>query len=233
MSHACHAALVADLELATYVAPVFARVYVVPLALRSPGELHARERRPTGEPVVVLHAPSDPAIKGTAAIVRAVEAVARRHEVVFRLVTGAPHDQVLAELHDADLVVDQLNSVTSGVFALEAMALGRPVLGEIDGSALPPYQTELPVVRVTHETLERELQSLVVDPDRRGRLGAEGRAYVARNHDPAAVAAVTLEIYEHARRSDPGVYQATADGIVLLSSECGSELERVGIPGRT
>jgi hypothetical protein len=226
LSRVCHAALVADLELATYVAPVFRRVYVTPLPVHTDAEVDRGEQRAAGRPLVVLHAPSDPEIKGTAAIVRAVEAIADEYPVDLRLVTGVTHEQVVRELRGADIVVDQLNSVTSGVFALEAMALGLPVLGEIDASALPPYQTDLPIVRVTPATLERELEALVVDPARRLRLADQGRGFVARNHDPVTVAAIVLEIYRHARDGEPGVYQATADGIVPLSTERWRELER-------
>lgn len=233
LSRVCHAALVADLELATYVAPLFRRVYVTPLPLHVQVDAEAGEPRAADRPLVVLHAPSDPRIKGTAVLVRAVEAVARRHPVDFRLVTGVTHEQVVRELRGADIVVDQLNSATSGVFALEAMALGLPVLGEVDGSALPPSQTDLPVVRVTPETLEGELEALVLDPARRKRLAEEGRGYVTRNHDPVTVAAIVLEIYLHARRGEPGVYQATRDGIVPLTTGRWRELERRSRRART
>ena len=233
LSRVCDAALVADLELATYVAPVFRRVYVTPLPLHADVEAEPREPRADRRPLVVLHAPSDPQIKGTAAIVRAVEAVARRHAVALRLVTGVTHEQVLRELRSADIVVDQLNSVTSGVFALEAMALGLPVLGEVDASALPQYQTDLPIVRVEPETLEAELEALVQDPARRERLADEGRGYVARIHDPLTVAAIVLQIYQHARHGEPGVYEATGDGIVPLSTERWRELDRRSRRSRT
>lgn len=226
LSRVCHAALVADLELATYVSPVFRRVYITPRPLHVIVEAEPGEPRAADQPLVVLHAPSDPRIKGTDAVVRAVEAVAHRHPVDLRLVTGVTHDQVVRELRGADIVVDQLNSVTSGAFALEAMALGLPVLGEFDVSALPPYQAELPVVRVSPETLEGELEALVRDPARRERLGEEGRNYVTRNHDPVSVAATLLEIYRHARRAEPGVYEATREGIAPLRSERWRELER-------
>ena len=219
LSRVCHAALVADLELATYVSPAFRRVYVTPLPLHVDVELEPGEPRAADGPLVVLHAPSDPQVKGTAAIVRAVEAVARRHPVDLRLVTGVTREHVVRELRGADIVVDQLNSVTSGVFALEAMAAGLPVLGELDDSVLPPYQADLPVVPVTAETLEEELEALVLDPARRARLAVEGCGYVARNHDPVTVARTVLEIYRHARIAEPGVYQATVDGIVPLPAD--------------
>jgi glycosyltransferase involved in cell wall biosynthesis len=210
----CDAALVADNELATYVGPYFRRVYITPLPLhRDP---IAAPLQPEPGPPVVLHAPSDPGVKGTEMIRAAVEEVAERVALRFRVLTGASYEEVARELRRAHVVVDQLNSATSGVLALESLRLGLPVLGEYDPRALAPYQQDLPVVRVTPETLADELEELLLDEERRSSLAAAGPAYVRRNHDPVRVARTLLEIYAHARRSPRGTYLATADGISSL-----------------
>jgi hypothetical protein len=81
---------------------------------------------------------------------------------------------------------------------------------------LAPYQAELPLVRVTPESLEAELEALVRDPERRAQIGAAGRDYVERTHAPDGVGSTMLAIYRHARESEPGVYEATTDGIRRL-----------------
>lgn len=210
----CHAALVADLELATYLRPYYRRVYVTPLALHP---LTGGPRAPrTDGPPVVLHACTAPELKGTAQITAAAEALAKRVPLDYRLLVGEPYERVDAELRRADVVVDQLNSVTSGVFALEAMRLGVPVLGELDAAALAPYQRELPVVAVTPDTLEQELERLVRDGALRDELGARGAAYVERIYDPMRIGSTMLAVYRHARSAPPGLYHATADGIEAL-----------------
>ena len=207
----CHAALVADLELATYVRPYFDRVYVTPLPLHA--DVAVEEPARGRGPPVVIHAATDPVIKGTDVIARAADTVSRRVELEFHVLTGEPPERVAQWLRRADIVIDQLNSVTSGVFALEAMRLGLPVLGEYDPAALAPYQADLPVVRVTPETLESELEALVRDAELRAAVGAAGPPYVARNHGPVRVAGTVLQIYEHARRSSPGLFEATDEQI--------------------
>jgi glycosyltransferase involved in cell wall biosynthesis len=215
MGAVCHAALVADLELATYVRPYHARVYVTPLSLHA--ETRPQVREPHEGPPIVLHASTAPAIKGTAQITASVEAVARRVPLEYRLLVGEPHTRVQAELRRADVVVDQLNSVTSGVFALEALRHGIPVIGELDPDALAPHQRELPVVPATPETLAGELEALLGDDGRRRRIGDAGRAYVARTYHPERLGRVFLAVYEHAREGAPGLYEATADGIRELA----------------
>lgn len=209
-----HAAIVADLELATYVREYFRLVYVAPLPLHSDPLREPRTPAP-GVPLV-LHAASDPAVKGSDLVRAAAEDVSSRVPLELRVLTRARYDDVARELRRAHVVIDQLNSVTSGVFALEALRLAIPVLGEYDPAALAPYQRDLPVVRVTPETLPGELEALLRDPDRLATLGAQGPRYVTRNHDPGRVADAMLGVYEHARRARRGVYLATADGISPL-----------------
>jgi glycosyltransferase involved in cell wall biosynthesis len=136
----CHAAIVHDLELATYVVPRFERVYLVPPALHdAPAPVPAeRDDRP-----VVVHAPSDPSFKGTPKIEAAIDVLRQRVPVDFRLVRDVPNHLALRELAAADAVVDQLDSVNVGVVALEAMRLGKPVLSQLSARALAPYQAGL------------------------------------------------------------------------------------------
>jgi hypothetical protein len=200
------AALVADRELATYVAPFTRRVYVTPLPLH-PDPFGDEPVRPSSKRVV-LHAASDARTKGSAEISAAVEEVSRRVPLDYRHFTAVSYDEVASGLRDATVVVDQLNSVTSGVFALEALRLGVPVLGEYDPSALAPYQAGLPVVRVSPATLAEELERLLTDAEWRERAGAAGREYVRRNHDPDRVAETVLAVYRHARGGPEGTFHA-------------------------
>jgi hypothetical protein len=213
VSRLCHGAVVKDLELATYVYPFFERVYVVPPAIR--GDLLGERRREParGRTPVVLHAPSDPRYKGTSLIEQAVSEVERRTPLELRLLHGVPHDVLRRELRRADVVVDQVNAATTGVLALEAMALGLPVLAEYDPAVLAPFQAEVPVVRVSPQTLAQELEDLLGDPERRRDLAERGREYVARVHAPARVAAAALRVYSHAREHEPGLWEATADAL--------------------
>jgi glycosyltransferase involved in cell wall biosynthesis len=209
------AAIVKDLELAAYAYPFFERVYVVPPPVRR--ELLERDGS-TGpaERPIVLHAPSDPRSKGTEAIERAVADVATHVPLEFRLVTGVSHAELREELRRATIVVDQLDAAGTGVLALEAMAVGKPVLAEYDPAVLAPFQADAPIVRVRAETLARELTELMSDRERRERLGRLGRVYVLRTHAPVRVAEATVRIYLEARHASPGLFQATAVGIAPL-----------------
>jgi glycosyltransferase involved in cell wall biosynthesis len=149
-----------------------------------------------GDEVVVAHAPSDRAVKGTAHILQAVDRL--RHEGVpirLELIEGVPRSHVLERLAYADVVVDQLLLGWYGGLAVEAMALGKPVLAHVreDEPEDNPFGPELPVMRATPVTVEDELRRLALDAAGRRRLGLAGRAFVERHHDPRRIARTVLD----------------------------------------
>lgn len=214
----CHAAVVADRELLANVRPFFRTVYVVPAPVRLDLPV-APDPEPlaSGAGPIVFHAPSHPVVKGTEMIARALERVGERIPVQARMRTGIPHDQVLAEVRRADIVVDQMNSVTPGIFALEGMALGKPVVCEYRPEMLGPFDEGTPLIRVTPDTLVDRLLTLCEDADERTAIGGEGPGFVRRVHDAERVAMALEHVYAHVQRRPAGVFSATADGIQRLS----------------
>ena len=213
------AAVVQDLELVDYLRDTFPLIYVAPFAI----DMGAIERVARGSertrqgPLRVLHAPSDRRIKGSNAVEAAVRAVAREAPVELVTVTGRPHEDVLAAIADADLVVDQLNSETPGVMSAEAMALGKPVICEYAEEKLASFARPCPVVGATPETLRARLLELAADADRRRELGTAGREYATRVHGPDAAAAAAQAVYEHAPRAAAGVYESGPGGLRPLT----------------
>ena len=99
----------------------------------------------------------------------------------------------------ADLVVDQLNAGWYGMFAIEAMALGKPVVAFLHEEALQrteeAFGVKVPIVHATKETLPDVLRGLVSDPAELRRIGAASRAYVEQVHDLSVVADRLLDLY--------------------------------------
>jgi glycosyltransferase involved in cell wall biosynthesis len=154
------------------------------------------EPLPERKELVVVHAPTDRVIKGTRHVVEAVDAL-REEGVAIRLdlVEGVSREVALQRLARADLLVDQLMLGWYGTVAVEAMALGRPVMAYIreDEPEDNPFGPELPVVRTTPATLAVDLRALAADRDRRRELGVAGRSFVEQHHDPVALARTALD----------------------------------------
>jgi glycosyltransferase involved in cell wall biosynthesis len=144
---------------------------------------------------LVVHAPSDRRRKGTEHVARACEELGVELDVVERL----PHDEARRRYERADIVVEQLNAGWHGVFALEAMALAKPVVTYLKDDVVrrteEAFGVRVPIVSATKETLVERLRPLVDSPAERRRIGAESRAYVERVHDIDKVADRLLELY--------------------------------------
>jgi glycosyltransferase involved in cell wall biosynthesis len=148
---------------------------------------------------VILHAPSSRARKGTEHVLAACEGL----DAELVVVEGLRHDEAFARYREADIVVDQLNAGWYGLFAIECMALGKPVVTYLHEDAVrrteAAYGTSLPLVPATAETLRSTLERLVADAAERRRIGEASRAYVERVHDIASVGDRLLALYEEIR----------------------------------
>jgi hypothetical protein len=144
---------------------------------------------------VVLHAPSSRRRKGTEHVVAACEGL----DVELDLVEGLRHDEARRRFERADIVVDQLNAGWYGIFALEAMALGKPVLSYLRPEAVEETEgalgVEVPIVPITRKTLRDRIADLAAAPGRRRQIGAASRSYVERVHDADRGADRLIEIY--------------------------------------
>ena len=100
--------------------------------------------------------------------------------VELEIVEGLHHDEARRRYERADIVVDQLNAGWYGLFAIEAMALGKPVVTFLHDEAVERTEqalgTKVPIVSATAETLADRLRPLVEDAaERRARRSSEPR----------------------------------------------------------
>ncbi|NLT05437.1 MAG: glycosyltransferase family 4 protein [Solirubrobacterales bacterium] len=211
-------AAVQDLELVSYLLGSYRTIYVIPFAIDLP-TIDAIDRpdapAQSGKPLRVLHAPSNRRVKGSDLIDAAIAAAGEEAAIEPVTVHGMPHEQTLAAVAHADVVVDQLNSETPGVLAAEGMALGKPVLVEMDERKLAPFARPTPAVAIDRDTLAARLVALAHDPAERARLGAAGRSYARAVHSPLGAARAATAAYHHSRTGTPGVFQVTPDGAIV------------------
>jgi glycosyltransferase involved in cell wall biosynthesis len=161
-------------------------------------------RNPTTlpRPPVVVHAPTHRRVKGTRFVLDAVSRLrAEGVPLEFVLVEGLTQLEARRIYQRADLLIDQLLAGWYGSVAVEAMALGKPVICYVrkDDLRFLPNQMrrDLSIINANPETIYDVLKEWVTK--RRGELPEQGRrsrAYMERWHDPLKTAAMLKREYE-------------------------------------
>jgi glycosyltransferase involved in cell wall biosynthesis len=157
-----------------------------------------------GDVLRVAHAPSKRRIKGTDAVLAAIDSLrARGAPIELDLIEGVPNREARLRYAAADVVIDQLRIGWYGMLAIESMALAKPVVVHLDEQAAveteEAFGVELPLIRADEHDLEEVLSDLVDRRDSLAELGRRSREYVERVHAHTTVARQVLEIYERVR----------------------------------
>ena len=115
-----------------------------------------------------------------------------------------PLIEVRDQFAKSDIVIEQLSdSVVAGA-GLDAMATGRPVIGNAHPEMYEAHNGEMaPFCRArTAEEVCAQLQRLVFDPGERERIGWAGRRHVDEHFSIWRTAQICLERFELALRSE-------------------------------
>ena len=172
---------------------------VVPPAIVLPAWQPAPKQ--PGDVLRIAHAPSKRAVKGTDAVLAAVESLRGRGvPVELDLIEGIPNQEARLRYAAADVIVDQLRIGWYGMLAIESMALAKPVVVHLDEEAAAEteeaFGLALPLIRADEASLEDVLAGLVEVRESLPELGRRSREYAEHVHAHTKVARQVLDIYE-------------------------------------
>jgi hypothetical protein len=150
----------------------------------------------------ILHSPSHSAAKGSPLILNAIKSLRDKgYSIEFVLLHGKPNEEVMVEIQCCDFVVDQVYSdFPLAGFATEAAWFGKPAV--VGGYAFDYLKTLVPEgmwppSKTCHpDQIEQAIESLIVNPEERLRLGAEVQMFVRDKWNAAEVARRYLRIIE-------------------------------------
>jgi hypothetical protein len=147
----------------------------------------------------ILHAPSDDSIKGTPQIESALRELANRYRFEYVPVRGLQHAEAIKLYHSCDLVIDQVLGGWYGGFAVEVMAMGKPVachMRDEDFTVLPrTMRDELPILRIDEHTLVEDLAAILDRREQWPEMGMRSRRFVEKWHNPRRIARALLGVY--------------------------------------
>ena len=167
-------------------------VYIVPLRLDL-SKFHSKYPDPSVRKVKIVHAPSKRSTKGTEQILKRLKLVSSEYELI--LVENKTQEEAFKIYQDADIIIDQISVGTYGVFAIEAMALGKPVITYINPEIQKSFPADLPIISDDFDSLPEIVEKLIANGELRNSLGKQGRRYVERYHDNRKVTHYLKNIY--------------------------------------
>jgi len=173
-------------------------------------ELRPRESPPRDR-VKIVHAPNHRNVKGTPFLLDAIDKVqASGFSCELVMVERVPRSQALELFADADIIADQFCMGAWAQFALEGMALGKPVLAYLDQESLGDPVFNVPIVNATAENLAAVLAAMIGVPELRTRIAAASRDSVERYHSVAALGEVWSRLYRHVWAGESLDFSGTA-----------------------
>lgn len=144
----------------------------------------------------LLHAPNHREIKGTRHITRAVEELrAEGMDIELVMVERVPNEEVRRLILEADVIVDQLIIGWYAMFAIEAMASGKPVICHLRrdleelyvASGLLDSFDEIPIIRADAFSFKDVIRTLHADRNILVSAAGRGRGYIERHHSVESI----------------------------------------------
>ena len=144
-------------------------------------------------PLRVLHSPNHKHFKGTAFLMEAIASLRGKGlHIQLEVTEGIKHDQLLHKIRSADVVVDQLIMHGYSNFAIECMALGKPVICNLEDSSFRTimnrysFLRECPILSANPESIAQVLISIYENEIDLVKLRVESREYSLKHHSSSA-----------------------------------------------
>jgi hypothetical protein len=152
-----------------------------------PDRWHAENAHLKRDRLRVLHAPTYRVLKGTDLVLPTLRRLEEEGVLDLELVEGVPNSEMAARLARADVVIDQFRIGSYGVYACEAMAAGRVVVGHVSDQVRQAVHQlsgyELPIIEATPNSLEDALRAIQNDRQVAVDASTKGPDFVRAVHD--------------------------------------------------
>jgi glycosyltransferase involved in cell wall biosynthesis len=137
----------------------------------------------------ILHAPNHPMLKGTDALIAAIELLKNEGlNIELILLRGVPNAEIRRAMIDADLLADQFVIGWFGLFALEGMAMGKPVLCNLRNDLIELFvkadmveRHEIPLINTDLLDIADKIRWAYYNREELSAIGEKGRDFVQKH----------------------------------------------------
>ncbi|KOA21039.1 hypothetical protein CLHOM_06270 [Clostridium homopropionicum DSM 5847] len=188
--------IVADYELNEYVKEYYPNIHFVKIPIDLEQYKDTSNNNGKNSRLLIVHAPTNPEVKGTKYILDAIEELKKIYEFDFKLIKGVSHEEAKEIYRRSDIVIDQVIHGYGGL-AVECMAMNKVVISNICDFMKKGYPDDLPVVIANTNNIKEVVEKLIKDKELREKIGSRGREYVKKYHDVNIIVKQFLKIYDN------------------------------------
>lgn len=153
-------------------------------------------------PLIVAHAFNHRNIKGTNYIIKIVNKLREKNiNIDLRLINNIPNNEAKKIISESDVIIDQLVIGWYGMFAVEAMAFGKPVICYIDHELERLYVMnnlidvdELPFLKADHLSLEKILEDIYFGKINLKDFATKSVKFVKKHHSLESIGKIFSDI---------------------------------------
>jgi glycosyltransferase involved in cell wall biosynthesis len=150
----------------------------------------------------ILHAPNHTEIKGTEALCRAVDALKKEGlDIELIQLRGVPNSKIKEVMQTVDIVADQFVIGWYAMFAIEAMAMQKPVMCYLREDLLELYvkaglveKEEIPIINTNLLEIYDKIKWCYLNRSHLKNIGEKGVSFVQKNHSLERIGSVFTEI---------------------------------------
>ena len=146
----------------------------------------------------ISHAPTNRFYKGSDQIIKVCEKLENQGKIKFDLIENLPHSQAMERKSKSDIFIDQLGNKGGwgyGMNSVESLSMGICTLTEMN-DAYDSFIPDHPFVSIKEQTLESEIETLIMNRDRILEFGKKGREWVQKHHDIKQVSNTLYDYYK-------------------------------------
>jgi glycosyltransferase involved in cell wall biosynthesis len=171
---------------------------VIPLAIDLINYSHVPQ--PKNDIIEILHAPTHNAFKGTDYIEGAIEQLKKNgYNFKYTRIKNLTHSELKNKYKECDIFIDQIMGGWYGTAAIEAMAIGRPVICTIRKSYFKhiDFGEEIPIIHADPDCIYESIKFLLDNPEKLADIGLKSRQFVEDNHDVKKITKKLITIYNN------------------------------------
>ena len=146
----------------------------------------------------ISHAPTNRFYKGSDQIIKVCEKLENQGKIKFDLIENLPHSQAMERKSKSDIFIDQLGNKGGwgyGMNSVESLSMGICTLTEMN-DAYDSFIPDHPFVSIKEQTLESEIETLIMNRDKILEFGKKGRKWVQKHHDIKQVSNILYDYYK-------------------------------------